>query len=166
MNASDLPSGAAIFLDANTLVYYFGSHPDFGPACRQLMERIQAGDLLGWTSTQAMTDLAHRLMVLEAVNKLGWAVAGMVRRFRDHPAEVRKLTLFRTAVRELSESPVRLVCVTPDLVVKATAVSQETGLLTGDALIVAIMRQHGLSNIASHDADFDAVPDITRYAPV
>jgi predicted nucleic acid-binding protein len=33
-------------------------------------------------------------------------------------------------------------------------------------LIVATMRQFGISSIASHDADFDRVPGITRYAPV
>jgi predicted nucleic acid-binding protein len=38
-------------------------------------------------------------------------------------------------------------------------------LLHNDALIVAVMRHHGLTNIASEDADFDRVPGITRYAP-
>jgi predicted nucleic acid-binding protein len=37
--------------------------------------------------------------------------------------------------------------------------------LTNDALIVAVMQAHGLTNLASHDADFDRVPGITRYAP-
>jgi predicted nucleic acid-binding protein len=44
-------------------------------------------------------------------------------------------------------------------------VSQQYGLLSGDALIVAMMQQLGLSVIASHDADFDRVPWITRYGP-
>ena len=34
-----------------------------------------------------------------------------------------------------------------------------------DALAVAVMRGHGLTLLASHDADFDRVPGITRYAP-
>jgi predicted nucleic acid-binding protein len=52
------------------------------------------------------------------------------------------------------------------LVATAAAVSQQTGLLSDDALIVAVMRHYGLANLASHDADFDRVPGITRYAPV
>lgn len=48
----------------------------------------------------------------------------------------------------------------------ATLLSRQHGLLTGDALVVAVMRQHGLTNLASADADFDRVPGITRYAPV
>jgi predicted nucleic acid-binding protein len=44
-------------------------------------------------------------------------------------------------------------------------VSQQIGLLTTDGLIAALMRAHGLNKIASHDADFDRVPGLMRYAP-
>jgi len=37
--------------------------------------------------------------------------------------------------------------------------------LSGDALVVAVMREHGLVNLASNDADFDRVPGLTRFAP-
>jgi hypothetical protein len=30
---------------------------------------------------------------------------------------------------------------------------------------VAVMRQQGLTNLASEDGDFDRVPGIIRYAP-
>ena len=39
------------------------------------------------------------------------------------------------------------------------------GLLSNDALIVAVMQANGLTRLASHDADFDRVPGLTRYAP-
>lgn len=55
--------------------------------------------------------------------------------------------------------------VTESLVQTATSISQQYELLTGDALIVAIMQLQGLTNLASSDADFDRVPGITRYAP-
>jgi predicted nucleic acid-binding protein len=41
----------------------------------------------------------------------------------------------------------------------------QTGLLCGDALVVAIMQAHGLTHLASNDADFDRVPGIIRYEP-
>jgi predicted nucleic acid-binding protein len=46
------------------------------------------------------------------------------------------------------------------------AVSQQTGLLTNDALLVALRQHHGLINLASADADFDRVPSIRRFGPV
>jgi predicted nucleic acid-binding protein len=47
----------------------------------------------------------------------------------------------------------------------APDVSRQTGLLCGDAVVVAVMQAHGLVHLASNDADFDRVPGLTRYAP-
>jgi hypothetical protein len=35
-----------------------------------------------------------------------------------------------------------------------------------DALVVAVMPAHDLTNLAGGDADFDRVPGLTRYGPV
>ena len=47
----------------------------------------------------------------------------------------------------------------------AADICRQTGLLYNDALLVATMREHGLTLLASNDADLDRVPGITRYAP-
>jgi predicted nucleic acid-binding protein len=67
---------------------------------------------------------------------------------------------------EISAARVRVLAVTDQHVSRAVDLSRQFGLLTGDALIVAVMQAHGLSNLASLDTDFDRVPGITRYAPV
>jgi predicted nucleic acid-binding protein len=51
------------------------------------------------------------------------------------------------------------------LVQSASLLSQQHELLTGDALVVAVMQDHGSSNIASADNDFDRVPGIMCDAP-
>ena len=38
---TDLRVGDTIFVDANTLVYRFSLHARFGPACTDLLERIE-----------------------------------------------------------------------------------------------------------------------------
>ena len=40
------------------------------------------------------------------------------------------------------------------------------GLLSNDALIVAIIQANGLTKLASSDQDFDRVPWLTRYEPI
>ena len=42
MTFAQIPAAAAVFLDANTLVYHFTNHPTFGPACTQLVKRDRA----------------------------------------------------------------------------------------------------------------------------
>jgi predicted nucleic acid-binding protein len=53
----------------------------------------------------------------------------------------------------------------PTLVVEAAKISQQTGLLSNDALTVAVMQANGITKLASNDADFDRVPGLTRYGP-
>jgi hypothetical protein len=85
---------------------------------------------------------------------------------RRHPAEVQRLTAFRRAIAQIAQSRVQLLPTPVAVLVAATALCQQTGLLINDALIVAVMQANGLTKLASHDADFDRVPGLTRYAPV
>lgn len=47
------------------------------------------------------------------------------------------------------------------LSLEAADVSREAGLLTNDATTVALMRRHGLADLASNDDDFAAVAAVT-----
>jgi len=51
------------------------------------------------------------------------------------------------------------------ILVESAAISQSQGLLTNDALIVALMQRHGISHLATNDDDFDRVPGITVWKP-
>lgn len=165
MTFADLATGDAVFVDANSLTYHFEPHPRWGPACTQLLLRIENQELAGYTSSQVIGEVSHRLMTIEAHQRFGWPIAGIGNRLRSNPTEVRKLVLFRTAVENLLHSRLHILTVTPSHLATGVVLSQQIGLLTNDALIVAVMQAHGLSRIASHDADFDRVPGIMRYAP-
>ena len=165
MTFTHIPAGIALFLDANPLVYDFAPDPVYGPACRQLLERIERQEITAFTTTHVLSDVAHRLMTLEAIARFGWPAAGIANRLRRHPQEVQTLSNYRTAVSNIVSSKIQILPIAPALVVTAADLSQQTGLLSGDALIVALMRAHGLTHLASTDADFDRVPGLTRYAP-
>lgn len=162
---ASLPRGASVFVDANTFICHFGPDPALQASCQQLLERVARQELAGFTSTHVLSDVAHRLMTLEAITQFGWSAAGIGRQLRRHPAEIQKLTHFQQAVQEIPRFGVQVISVTYALVEAATAISQQHGLLSGDALIVALMRQHGITDLASEDPDFDRVPSLTRYTP-
>jgi predicted nucleic acid-binding protein len=126
MTFTDIPAGATVFVDANTLVYHFGPNPSLGPACRALLERFARQELVGYTSAHVVSN---------------------------------------QVVDEIPGFGIQVLPVTMHLVSAAAAISQQHGLLSGDASVVAVMREHGLVNLASHDADFDRVAGLTRYAP-
>jgi predicted nucleic acid-binding protein len=162
----DLVTGDSVFVDANILVYHFSPHPTFGAACRQLIQRKESQDILGFTSTHTLAEVAHQLMLVEALALPGWSLSKVKKRLRQQPGALQGLTRFCTAVETVLQARITVLTIPPALVGTATTISQQYGLLTNDALIVALLHANGLTRIASHDADLDRVPGLARYAPV
>jgi len=165
MTFTDLLAGDVIFLDANTLVYHFTLDRRYGGACSQLLQRIENQEIQGFTSTHVLTEMAHRIMTIEAIGAFARPLAGIARRLRQHPAQVQQLTGFHQAVERVLQSRVQVLATPVPLVAVGTRLSRQTGLLSNDALILAVMQANGMIKLASSDQDFDAVPGITRYAP-
>jgi predicted nucleic acid-binding protein len=164
MTFADLVAGTSVFLDTNIFVFHFQPHAVFGQPCTDLLKRIEQQDLQGYTSTHVLSEVAHRLMTEEASRLFGWT-SKIVNYLKHDGAAVKQLTLFRSALAKVPQMAVQVLSIPAPLVEIAAGISQQTGLLSNDALIVAIMQAHGLTNLASKDTDFDGVPGITRYAP-
>ena len=105
-------------------------------------------------------------MTIEATLAFGWPMAGIARRLRRHPGQVQQLTEFRQGIETVLQSQIQVLTIPASLIVAAAIISQQNGLLSNDALLVAVMQAKGLTRLASNDADFDRVPGLTRYAPV
>ncbi len=165
MTFANLANGESIFLDANCFVYHFAPDPTFGPSCSQLIQRIDKQDIHGFTSTHILTEVAHRLMTIEASALFVWPFAGIAYRLKKHPGQVQKLSAFRQAVQTVLNSKIQVLSIPPALVLTGATISQQTGVLSNDALIVAVMQANGLTNLASEDSDFDGVAGLARYAP-
>jgi predicted nucleic acid-binding protein len=166
MTLADIPAGTTVFVDANILLFAVTNHPAHGAACEAFLDRAEQQELTAITSTSVLGEVVHRIMTIEACDRFGWPIPGIANRLRRHPNEVQQLVRPRRALDELQAARVGFLAVNPPQVFLATDLSRQTGLLYGDAVIVAVMQTNGLSHLASLDADFDRVPGITRYAPV
>ena len=166
MTFVQIPTGTSVFLDANTLVYAIVAHATYGAACKTLLDRVEHQDLLGFTSSHVLSEMAHRLMTIEACDRFGWPAAGIANRLRCHPAEVQQLVFPRRALDEIAAAQVNGLPVLAAQVSRAADLSRQFGLLSADALLAVVMQDHGLTALASLDADFDRLPGITRYSPV
>jgi len=165
MTFDAITAGQTVFVDANVFLHYFTAHPRFGPACHKLLDRIDNKEITGFTSSHVVCEVIHRLMTIEACQRFGWPVKGGAQRLRKHPAEVQQLTRSRQAFDEITLIGLNVLPVANKHVSLALDLSRQTGLLCGDALIVTVMQDQGLSLLASKDRDFDQVLGITRYAP-
>jgi len=166
MTFADIVAGDTVFLDANAFLFFFSSHPNFGNSADALLRQVEVGQVTGFTSTHVIAEVSHRLMMVEAANAHGWVSGKVKARLKKHPGTLQNLTRFRTAVELILQSKVRVLLTTPPILAASTLISQQCGLLTNDAITVALMQVNGLDKIASEDNEFDRVPGITRYGPV
>jgi predicted nucleic acid-binding protein len=162
----DLLASSAVFLDANCLVYAATADPQYGPACQRLLQRIENTEITGFTAAHVLAEMAHRLMTIEAASLFNRPLAGMANWLCRHPAEVQQLGRYRQAIDDIAEIPITTLPVTGPQVSRAADLSRQHGLLTNDSLVVVVMQDNALTNLASLDADFDRVSGITRYSPV
>ena len=166
MILANIPAGESIFIDANIFIYYFRPDPVLGVACEDFLQRVENQELSGITSSHVLSEMAHRLITDEASSRFGWPMNGMARRLRNHPAQLQQLSRHRQAIDELALIGIQVLPVSGSDVSLAADLTCQHGLLSSDALSVAVMRAHSLTLLASHDADFDRVSGIIRYAPI
>jgi predicted nucleic acid-binding protein len=112
-----------------------------------------------------VSEVAHRLMMMEAAIQFHWS-SKVVNHLKQDAAKIQQLSTFHAAIQKVPHMGIRVLTIPADMVDTAAGISRQVGLFSNDALIVAVMRANGLTKIASEDADFDRVPGITRYAPV
>jgi len=160
---ADFPAGGTIFLDANCLIYHFaGTYP----SCALLLDRASRREIVAVTSTAILLEVRHRLMMLEAARQLDRPSRQLPSFLKRHPDVIRLLPNIRQLFKQLATFRIRVLPVTHRLVREAHRISCELGLLTNDALTLAVMQQLGVTVLATNDDDFDTITGITVYKPL
>jgi predicted nucleic acid-binding protein len=159
-----LPAGRHVFIDANIFIYHFTQTP-LSASCTAFLRRVEVGNLQGTTSAVVLAEVAHRLMVLEAIATFGFPSRTAVKQLKEHPALVKQLTHYKFASEKIPAFNVTVKSITAGHLRLAQSLSATHGLLTNDSLIAAVMQTIALVNLASNDADLSAVPGLTIWQP-
>ena len=158
-----LPAGAAVFLDANVLIYHA---VESRPSCALLLRRIATREIRGYTSTVVLSEVFHRLVLSEiAVTFRLPSARAALNLVRRHPEHLPALTVAHQFLAKMPTLRIRVLPVRWREITLAMAASRRYGLLANDALIIATMQAHRLTHLASNDADFRRVPTITLWRP-
>lgn len=121
--------------------------------------------LSGITSVIALAEVAHRLMILEAIQTYGLRPNVAVRTLKENPSSVRQLSNYRVATEMVPTFNVAIEAITSTHLHTAQGLSVTVGLLTNDSLTASTMQSLSISDLASNDADFSIVPGITVWQP-
>ena len=162
MLLGDLREGDPVFIDANIFIYHFGGR---SAECKLLLQRCARRQLRGHTATFMLIETLHRLMVIEALQKGLVTAKTAVRKLRERPDLVRQLTTYAEDVSRIAQMGLTVHNLTADTIDASVDVRRRLGLLTNDSLVVTLMAERGLTNIATTDQDFVRVPGLKVYSP-
>ena len=162
MTLDALADDSRVFIDANIFIYYLTAA---SAGCRRLLDRCAAGAIHGITSLPVLLEVAHRLMIIEAQEAKLVQGSNPGRKLARSTEIVRKLRRYEEWTVAIPQMGIEVEEVTHRDFVSSLAVRRVTGLLTLDALIVAVMWRLQLAHLASADHGFRAVAGLSLVEP-
>lgn len=162
MRFDALRNGDRVFIDANIFIYNFGAQ---STECKDVLLKCAKGELLGTTSTFILAEVLHRLMVAEALEKELVTEKNPVKKLRDNPEIIKKLSTYIHNIEQISTMNIEIVQLTHDCIKKSAEIRLSEGILTNDSLVAATMREIGVSNLLTNDNDFDHIEWLHIYNP-
>jgi len=159
---AEIPEGVAVFIDANVFVYHFVGA---SPQCTGLLARCESGELRGSTSVLVLAEAAHRLMMIEAVERKLVSAGNVARKLARRPELVKRLTVSEASIQAIAAMGIEIVPVTEATLQLGLRHQQRHGLLTNDSLVVATMLQHGPRLLATADRRLSIVHELDIAAP-
>jgi hypothetical protein len=160
-----LPDGTTCFLDATIFYYHLVNTPPLSDDCSDLLMRIGTGVVSGVTSTVALAEATHKVMLAEIVRRHGVAPQGLIARLKKHPELLELLTEHQQVVTLAQALRITIAPITPDLLQRGAELSPQQRLLTNDALTLAVLEKMGVRHLATNDDDFDLIAGVTVYKP-
>jgi predicted nucleic acid-binding protein len=158
-----VPDGSDVLIDANVFIY--GLTAKSGQ-CKALLERCSKEEVTGVTLFEVVHESTHRFMIGEAEQKgLFVGPERGAKYLSKHPEQVRILSDYWVNTVRLLALNILLLPMDNAVVQRAQTERVDAGLLTNDSLIVAAMKEYGISRIATNDRQFEAVAGISVFSP-
>lgn len=162
MTLDEILPGTRVFIDSTIFVYHF---TEASLECRRLLERCQRKDIDAVSSVVVVAEVAHRLMMIEAL-RLGLVRgANIPKKLRARPDAVRGLRLYQEAIDRIPHMGVDVVDLDLATMLRSRDVRSRYGLLVNDSLVVASAQAKSAAALASADGDFERVDGLKLFRP-
>ena len=163
MSLDDIPAGSLCVIDTNVLLY---AEQRVSDQAQRLLRRCSKGELIGTLPQTVWQELAHKLMLAEAMMKHGISGRNPAARLADRPNVVCTLTLYEMKLRALLDLGLRFEpCEQGDLVQSAFVLQRRYGLLTNSAVTLAVAVRLEADCLVSSDSSFLPVKEIEVLPP-
>jgi len=164
---AQIPSGTNVFVDTNIFYLHFRGS---SISCTAFIERIARGEIEAYVNTAVLSDLLHKLMLHEAKQK-GLIAALKAKDLRDHLRRNRNaigtIPDHQAQFEQTISGGIAVLQVSPKLLKETKRERITHGLMTNDSVHLGNMlyKREPLADIATNDADFEHITDITVWKP-
>jgi len=163
VNLDDIPVGSLCVVDTNVLIY---AEQGVSPQAQRFVRRCSSGELKAVLPQTVWQELAHKLMLAEAMMRGLISGGNPAARLAAKPEAVRGLTLHRAKLKSLLDLGFGFeACQLTDLTERAFALQEQHGLLTNDAVVLAVAQRLKADALVSSDKAFRGVTVPVVYAP-
>jgi len=162
MNLNKIAAHEMVLLDANIFIYALQQQ---SRQCMQLLRRCAEDQVIGYIADNILAEVMHILMIAEARDNNWITGANPARQLSEQPKRVMALLRYEGLLRDLLSMGLHLESLQREDFITALAVQRHSGLLTNDALLVALAMRLRIKSIASADQALSRVPGILLYSP-
>lgn len=163
MNLDDIPAGSLCVVDTNVLIY---AEQGVSPQAQRFVRRCSGGELKAVLPQTVWQELAHKLMLAEAMMRGLTSGGNPAARLAAKPESIRGLTLHRAKVKSLLDLGFGFeACQLTDLTERAFALQEKHGLLTNDAVVLAVAQRLKADALVSSDKAFRGITEPAVYYP-
>jgi predicted nucleic acid-binding protein len=163
VNLDDIPTGSFCVVDTNVLIY---AEQGTSSQAQRFIRRCSSGEVKATLPQTVWQELTHKLMLGEAMMR-GLTLGGNpAKRLASRPDSVRGLTLYKAKVRALLDLGFGFEpCLLPDLLDRVFGLQEHHGLLTNDAMVLAVAIRLNADALVSSDKAFHGIEEIDVFSP-
>lgn len=162
MNLKRIPKQQTVIIDTNILFYASQRN---SMQCVNFLEICAAGDISGIIPVHILAELTHVLMLAEARDLGLIKGSNPAKQLSQAPNKVKTLYRYEGLIRDLLSIGFRIETIEKSDFFTAISIQRLYGLLTNDALLIAVAKRLRVSAVASADNVFEYVKDISLYKP-
>jgi predicted nucleic acid-binding protein len=161
-NLNQIKNDDIILLDANICLYAIRQK---STQCEQLLSRCAIGEVTGIMHCHILAEIMHQLMIAEARDYQWIKGSNPAKQLAGLPDRVRALRRYEELIRDILGMGLQIEPVVHEDFITSMEVQRQAGLLTNDALLVAVGERLRVTSIVSADQAFSRAPGIVLYSP-
>ena len=163
MNLDDIPAGSLCVVDTNVLLY---AEQGVSVQAQRFIRRCSSGEVKATLPQTVWQEFTHKLMLAEAMMRGLTSGGNPASRLASRPEAIRGLKAAGAKVKALSDLGFGFEsCLLPDLLDGAFTLQERHGLLTNDAMVLAVALRLKADILVSSDKAFRGVAELDVFYP-